>query len=347
MEVSFWDKHKTSVYLEVIEKLDTGDEYDMVTIHRGGRKLPLGTMTIDFIETNFNDFASFQEYITNWGLGGFVAYSKSAKDVVSGGDLQKDEYDQIICKIYDEVNYEIILAQDEIKNIAYICLDQNGPDWSRGLTSKQRHYIMLEKQNKSMYEKRNHFIIDYYSDLTSKDLRQKIFYSKDLSESDLAKLIMKDNPVFVEVYGSDDIAALCLIEIKEMLANGIMVRKCKNCNRYFISGSKNRYCDRIVYYDSDGTPWTCQMIGPKKAFLGDPAKKEYSKAYRTLHNRKRLKKGGKYKVCDYELDFWRAKAKEKLEDLNKKIITPKEFSQWLTDTTKNFREWIKKSKEGK
>jgi len=193
-----------------------------------------------------------------------------------------------------------------------------------------------------MSETRNYLnsvTIKYYPELTSKNLRDKVWYSRNsLSESDLAKLIVKDDPVFIEVYGSDDIAALCLIEIKEMLANNITIRKCKNCDRYFINGSKKKYCDRPVYYDSEGTPWTCQMIGPKKAFLDNPAKKEYSKAYRTLHNR--LKKGGKYKVSKDELDFWRTEAKEKLEDIEKGDITLEEFSEWLEDTVKNFRKWI-------
>ncbi len=340
MDICFFDKQKISVTVDVFEKDNSGDEY-LGTDHL--KYLPLGTMTLDFIETDFNNFVSFQGFITIWGLSGFIAYSENAKNVVgTERDFKEDEYTRILHEIHEEVKDKIISAQDEIKHVAYTCLDYNGPDWSRGLTSKQRHYIMIETWNGSNFETRdynNRVTIKYYTEL-SKDLQKKVFYSENsLSEGDLAKLILNDNPVFVEVYGSEDIASLCLIEIKEMLANGTMIKKCKNCNRYFLNSGKKEYCDRTVFVDSNGTPRTCQMIGPKKAFLDNPAKKVYSKAYRTLHNR--LKKGGKYRVNKDELDFWRAAAKAKLEEVEKGEITLEEFSQWLADTIKSFREWIK------
>ena len=52
---------------------------------------------------------------------------------------------------------------------------------------------------------------------------------------------------FARIEGSDDLAATLLTELLEMVEQGIKLKKCEYCHRYFIPfSSKALYCDRSV-----------------------------------------------------------------------------------------------------
>ena len=52
---------------------------------------------------------------------------------------------------------------------------------------------------------------------------------------------------FARIEGSDDLGATLLTELLEMVEQGIELKKCEYCHRYFIPfSSKALYCDRSV-----------------------------------------------------------------------------------------------------
>lgn len=114
----------------------------------------------------------------------------------------------------------------------------------------------------------------------------------------------------LESYIVSDLAAVCYLEFMRMAQLGLNVRKCQNCNRFFIPkwDYEIKYCDRIP----EGEKHTCQYIGSHKLYqkkiADSPILSEYNKIYRRLHSRKRYK-----------------------------MITPEEFKAW-TEQGKKIRD---------
>ena len=66
---------------------------------------------------------------------------------------------------------------------------------------------------------------------------------------------------FARIEGSDDLGATLLTELLEMVEQGIKLKKCDYCHRYFIPfSSKSLYCDRLV----GDTGKTCKEIAVKE-----------------------------------------------------------------------------------
>ena len=74
---------------------------------------------------------------------------------------------------------------------------------------------------------------------------------------------------------------MLFFEFAEMLKQGLQVKKCGLCNRYFILQSKHEteFCDRIYRGKR-----TCKQVGAKKAFnervAADPVLQEYQRIYK-------------------------------------------------------------------
>ncbi|MCL2843522.1 MAG: DUF6076 domain-containing protein [Oscillospiraceae bacterium] len=94
----------------------------------------------------------------------------------------------------------------------------------------------------------------------------------------------------VEVYTVSDLATICYLEFMRMAQLGILVRKCKNCARYFILKGEydTKYCDLPPLGNAKRT---CRQIGATNLFkekvAESPVLSEYNKIYRRFHSRKR------------------------------------------------------------
>ena len=106
------------------------------------------------------------------------------------------------------------------------------------------------------------------------------------------------------------------MEILSMIKANQKVRKCKNCDKYFIITDKNTddYCTRIL---------TNGMTCKEKSKL-NPIEINYRKAYKTHHAR--MRKG---KITKEELDKWRLLAKEKLELARAGELELEAYQKWL------------------
>lgn len=119
---------------------------------------------------------------------------------------------------------------------------------------------------------------------------------------------------------------LLYLEIITMIQSGTMIRKCKNCGKYFVVNNRRiAYCDRI---DESGN--LCSAVGPSQSYQrkinDEEALKLYNRAYKTHHARVRngiLSKEG--------LSSWCSKAKGKLEEVRAGKLDIASFQEWLKD----------------
>lgn len=127
-----------------------------------------------------------------------------------------------------------------------------------------------------------------------------------------------------EEYEICNLEQLLHMEILSMIQADTMIRKCRNCGKYFVvSNRKTAYCDRI---DESGE--RCSAIGPSRNFqkkMGDEeALKIYTRAYKTHFAR--TKKGTMDKTAFSE---WCNEAKQKLEQVRAGELDIVIFKKWL------------------
>lgn len=131
-------------------------------------------------------------------------------------------------------------------------------------------------------------------------------------------------PKSYEVYDIENLRQLLFLEIIRMIQSKKMIRKCRNCGKYFII--KNRkivYCNRI---DKSGRK--CSEVGPTRSYHKkmdeDEALKIYNRAYKTHFARR---KNGILSQNGFQ--EWCKAAKSKLDKVRDGELDIKEFQDWL------------------
>lgn len=148
--------------------------------------------------------------------------------------------------------------------------------------------------------------------------------SNGLPESALSYLSQQKITTSFFHYEIDRLIQLLYLEIVSMINANIMVRKCKNCGKYFVvSNRKIAYCNRI-----DPSGKCCSSIGSTRSFQQklehDEALKVYTRAYKTHYAR--VKKGTMSKS---DFSKWCAEAKTKLEKARTGELDITDFQKWL------------------
>lgn len=118
---------------------------------------------------------------------------------------------------------------------------------------------------------------------------------------------------------------LLYLEVFYMIQKGAMIRRCKNCGKYFVvTNRKIVYCNRIDKVTGE----RCSDIGSKAAYKNklneDNVLKVYNRAYKTHFAR--------YKnniITKDKLDNWRIEAKKKLEQVREGELDIAAFQTWL------------------
>ena len=96
----------------------------------------------------------------------------------------------------------------------------------------------------------------------------------------------------VQLYEIDSIEDLFRFEFIKMIEHDIFIKKCKNCERFFIPKRRSdvEYCDRLF----GDTGRKCSEIGAtlryEQKIAGNPVLEAHKRAYRRLHSRVRAKK---------------------------------------------------------
>lgn len=134
-----------------------------------------------------------------------------------------------------------------------------------------------------------------------------------------------DTSKVYEEYEINCLQELLSLEIMAMLQSETLIKKCENCNRYFVrNDKKKKYCDRI---SESGA--TCYIIAKKKRFQqkieNDPAFKLYNTAYKTHFAQ--YKRGNMTKT---EFNSWQYEAQTKLNQVRLGELNIATFQKYLS-----------------
>jgi len=133
-------------------------------------------------------------------------------------------------------------------------------------------------------------------------------------------------PEIVELYQIDTVKNLLRFEFIKMIEHDIFIKKCKNCERFFIPRRRvdAEYCERI-WGDSNRK---CSEIGAtlryEKKVSENPILEAHKKAYRRFNSRTRAKK-----MTQSEFLQWSDEAGRKRDECLAGKLSFEEFVEWL------------------
>jgi hypothetical protein len=129
-----------------------------------------------------------------------------------------------------------------------------------------------------------------------------------------------------QLYGIGGIEELFRFEFVKMIEHDIFIKKCKNCERFFIPKRRvdAEYCER-TYGDSQRK---CSEIGAtlryEKKVAENPILEAYSKAYKRFNSRTRAKK-----MTQTEFLNWSEEARKLRDECMAGELPFEEFTAWL------------------
>jgi len=134
-----------------------------------------------------------------------------------------------------------------------------------------------------------------------------------------------DQDLVVEIYDTMNLRLLFSYEIMMMIKNQVRVKRCKNCQGYFvIDKPKVEYCNRIVA----GETKPCNEIGKARVYQkkieADAPTLCYRRAYKTHYAR--IKSG---RLSKGEFSTWAAEASDKLAQVKNGQLSLGGFKAWL------------------
>lgn len=245
-----------------------------------------------------------------------------------GADIEAEQLRQLsIC--LEELE-RVLELQEVFREGVLLCLDQeNHPDRmmsERLFDFVNTHPEFCDATVKMRYEllprKKGQVDIDTLRDIHNWGLT---------SREDLLEIMHQDGEgvSLMPYYLIEFLDEMLFFEFTEMLKNGLYVKRCKLCGRYFVLTDKRRreFCDRPYQGNR-----TCKKVGPKIFFDKDVGSDDYLRQYLTEYNKvysRRYRADGKY-----------------AREFSGKDMTREQFEAWRRSASQARREYVEKKISG-
>ncbi len=144
-----------------------------------------------------------------------------------------------------------------------------------------------------------------------------------------------DDGKLITGFQCDSLEEMLMFELWQMMLEGVKLRKCKRCGKYFImkGNYEANYCDRAA----DGTTRTCQELAAqenyKKKMADNAAIPLYQKYYKRYAARVRVKK-----IKEPDFKKWKYQAMTRRDECTDGRITIQEFETWMENSFPNRKQ---------
>lgn len=305
----------------------------------------LGDLLIDFLEVNFNDINEFIKFFNTYGFGGLkdVSISKSACEMLTIDNPYKsisaDSYNSFISNAWRESKQILIDAQSAFNNLVCFCLDiDHFTTLDFTPTTQHRFYVARTAYTTHLAQlekyKTNNLKVSIDCD-TSIDPISHFAISQDLvvDYSMMLSATKSDFPSTFKVYSSDNIINILYIQFTELVLSNTYIRKCGNCDRYFILSSRKDklYCDRS---DSESNR-PCYLLASEEKYKNILKDNPIEDAFRKAAKRYNLQCNKSQEANGKELyTKWVSLANELKKNVKSGLISQEEYFSWLDSTTR-------------
>ena len=250
--------------------------------------------------------------------------------------LEKDESDL-------SVVWELLSGLSK-EHIYFECFRLNWYEWIRQAKEQQymgARYIPIRKmcQVKTNVQRTQQQLLQMFHDVLSDESGDDSISRKlrryEESGCMLERFEFTPLTLRYEAVGSDDYTEVLYAqsmndvieyEVRQCLARGIKMRRCKNCGKYFaVTGhASTEYCDRV--FDDKGR--TCKDVGAFRQYSRTHKDDAVFCEYRREYKRRFawIKSG---RISDNQFYAWSEQAREQKKKCDNKVITIEAFSDWL------------------
>ena len=297
----------------------------------------IGESLIEFITFDMDNYYDF--------ILLFLNYLDCFKNILTAKEYGKIEfsintpttYVLELCKKYytDKIKNYIKSKQNIFKNMINFIYNIDSNIDFKGLSFAKRCEIF----NHIDCYKTTQLFSDNYSIINAVDDNYKnILYGLEntIDLNTLIEIAVKDdseNSKFTSNidYDVKDIYTLFYISLCHLISNNkLFIKKCKNCNKYFLTSKNNIvYCDRI---DIDSKK-TCREIGNQFSQKRKENEEPVYKKYRQIYSKKSMTVNRNSDIASYKKNYeiWKEEATQFMKDIRKGLKTYEEFDKWLND----------------
>ena len=300
---------------------------------------PIGSFILEFLNTNFEKEEEFNNFVLKYCFEDLFSRFK-AKNTFNLNKYYKDNY--------------ISIAEKDMPDLLSKLFKEYGDDfhcYRRDFMALTTEFLFDEKDEREILalakfkakESNSSNIKDIYNNLKT-ELSNLFGYDNTLTNlnSEITDLRLdfemddffpfnKDGTLNRNIpysFKSNDYLCILFISFKQLInVNKSPIKKCENCNKFFIPKTMHdtKYCDNL--YENDKT---CKEIGRDIAYKDSLNKEPLLKAYRSRYQTlsKQASERGSHKMYEYfkkEGPFMRTKFKNN-------EITAEEFQAWIDST---------------
>lgn len=328
--------HKSFLFAKTKQSKPT--YYDLNYGNRGYFKIktitstqPICTEIISFLNYNFDNFVEYLMWFTKF-FTSYIIYTGET-------DINKfeintfysfSEVEKLAKKYYDEIKLDLEYGQKLFSDFIDYIFNINNIENVKDFSTRIRFYIYYTSHSKKI----DRFINNNFS--MEKGFKFRTNYDfKGNTENDLINFFKSTPSADVEpdyTSNNDNIYGILYITLFQfVLNNKYLIKKCKNCGKYFITDNPRvNYCNNIF----KGTQ-TCKDIGNQIAQkLKQENDKVYGK-YRKIYSRKAMlvKRNPDIEVYKNDYEKWKKEAKHFMNDIRNEKKTYDEFDKWLNETS--------------
>lgn len=276
----------------------------------------IGSVILDFIQQDLKEmsyfifrFYGFQTLLTE----------KERKELLALDPNENKKLDNKMDKLYNKYQKEFESYKRQIIDILEYCLF-NDKEELEDLNPLEKLHLFINTNK-----------VEEYPILEHNGFKKAIKINKDtykIKEKELIQTIKdKDNNRYgiQEIYEIDNFYNLLFLELYFILQEKTYLKKCKNCDKYFLTTNLAViYCDNR-FEDNK----TCREIGASKVFTKNLEKDEAYNLYRKVYKKKQALAKSKGGIFEIEYNKFKHQGKDKKNAYKLKEITKEEFIKWI------------------
>ncbi len=300
---------------------------------------PLGSFILDFINTNFENEKDFIKFVARYCFEDLLL--KLKKDIrLNTNKYYKDEFLSIkektllklLLKIHERYVDDFIYYKDLFIRLTTKIIIDEETDKELQELSRVKDYTDSRSPEEIYIDFQSKFSSVFSNDADLRELNHKAQDLKLDFAMDDFYFFHKELPLNKSIpysFMSDDYLNILFISLKQLLYinNEILIRKCANCNKYFIPKTMHdtKYCDEIFKGNK-----TCKEIGRELAFKERLDKNPLLKTYRTRYQT--LSKQASEREHHEMYEYFKKEGPEMRKKYINDEITDEEFQNWINNT---------------
>ena len=288
-----------------------------------------GTNLIDFLNTNFSNFNEYFVWFTKFFASYIKYFEKSdIENLKIDKSYSYDEIENLGQKYFKLIKKDVIKVQRIYSEFVDYIFSKHPLENSRTMTNQMRFYIYYTSHFKTLKP----YVTDFKIDDA---FNYKIFPEYLETSEDKLLEFFTTGQHFADVYAETNATSSSVYTIlyitlfKFVEENNFIIKKCKNCSKYFITDNPRvNYCNNL----SKGKQ-TCRDIGNQ---IAQRIKQENDKVYgkyRKMYSKKAMlvKRNPDIEVYKTDYENWKKQAKKFMDDIRNEKKTYEEFDKWLDE----------------